>query len=177
MATGVSVRIQAKQALAALKKMESGLEERTFLTLVGQSLLNWIDRNFRREGLEQRWPPLSMNTIASRRKGSSKPLQDTGRLRQSFTSKVTGNRVEAGTQNQIAEFHHKGTSPYIIRPNKASVLAFRTAEGMRFAKRVRHPGLPARPLVPSDAVTEQIGIRMINSELKRLANEINRGTS
>lgn len=171
--------------MASLSKRFDG---KTVLQLVGQRLLRWVHLNFKEGGAEEKWPALSPNTIASRRAGritkaqgatkyrgrtvvgsaiglsGAQPLRDTGRLEQSFTSKVMSETtVEVGTQSQIAEYHQNGVGPFVITPRRAKLLFFMTAGGPAFAKRVNHPGIPKRPMLPSDNLTMRLGTEILQA--------------
>lgn len=156
-----SITVDLSQLKAKIEVILTRLDEANLLDLIGQDHLAWIDKNFRDEGTERRWAPLSPNTIAQR--GAGKPLQDTGRLRQSFTAQVSGNEVSVGTRNKIAPFHQYGTSPYSIKPRQGGALRFKTANGMVFTKDVNHPGLPARSMLPTKAVAEQVAVRSVEA--------------
>ncbi len=158
----------------------------------GIQILNWIDRNFQQEGAltGRPWAKLSPNTIAGRRRGSSRILQDTGGLKSSFTERHDASGVRVGSAKEISEYHQLGTRPYVIRPKNAKALAFTMAGGGRavgasfssintkrtfrkgqkltFAKFVNHPGLVARPMLPT---AEQITPILITTARNYL-NEI-----
>jgi len=51
-------------------------------------------------------------------------------------------------------FVHEGTKPHIILPLRAKVLAWKYGKGMKFAKRVNHPGTKANPFL-SKAVNKE----------------------
>lgn len=112
-------------------------------------------KNFKAEGRPRRWQKLSPNTIAGRRKGSKKILQDTGRLRMSVMARAAPDNVyqmgrdylKMGTRMKIASYHQYGTQAYSIYPKNVSVLRFMTASGPVFSRWVDHPGLDARPFV------------------------------
>jgi len=112
-------------------------------------------QNFRQEGRPKRWRSLSPNTIAGRRRRSSKILQDRGRLRMSTISKgAKGNIYELkrdslkmGSNLNIARFQQEGTNPYLIHPRGAKVLRIPTAAGIIYRPSVRHPGLSSRPFI------------------------------
>jgi phage gpG-like protein len=81
--------------------------------------------------------------------GSKRILFDHGDLLR-FHYQLQGRQVVIGTNDYKAVWHHFGTGSkgpsgqsYEIRPKVAKALHF----GGRFAKRVLHPGVPARPLV------------------------------
>ena len=150
----------------------------------GVQALNWIDRNFRSEGgqlLTGPWRKLSANTIAGRRRKSSKILQDTGRLRGSFTMQFDSTLAKISNADPNAIFHERGTRPYIIRPKTAKMLAFPVAGGgvpvtaavrrrsnrfgsggyrrgqnLAFAFEVHHPGLPMRRMLPKPGTGELV---------------------
>lgn len=136
--------------------------------------LNWIDKNFRSEGgMVGGWVPLSPNTLAARRKGSGKILQDTGLLRASFLPTWDSEKAVVGSIDPKSLWHEKGTKPYTIKPLKpGGFLRFKVAteSGVKtkelvtgrkiqlrfakgdyvYAKEVHHPGLPARPMLPRE---------------------------
>lgn len=156
--------------------LTGSLNPKQFTRAVGLVFLRWIDQNFKSQGTEKKWAPLKPSTIAGRRKGkgsgTAQTLQDTGRLKQSFSIlKDDGSSVTVGTNLFYAKFHHVGTSPYEIRPKQSRVLRFMTPNGFRFARKVNHPGLPSRPLIPSDALAKEIAIaavnKIIDAKLKR----------
>lgn len=137
--------------------------------------LNWINKNFVTEGgLVGGWKPLSPNTLAGRRGGSGRILQNTGQLRASFVPAWSSESARVGSPMAIAAYHEKGTDPYIIRPKKpGGFLAFKVATktGIKtrqlkggktlslpfakgrviFTREVKHPGLPPRRMLPTEA--------------------------
>ena len=121
----------------------------------GMVMLRSFSDNFKRGGRPKRWKRLTPNTIAGRRKQSKKVLQDTGKLRMSTLSKVAPgnihrqgeNSLVMGSNLKIAQYHQWGTKPYTIVPKNRKVLRFMTATGPAFARKVNHPGLPARPFI------------------------------
>lgn len=165
--TGVKVNVDSTGARKKLKRLKGGLNARTMLNVLGLRFLRWVDVNFREEGTERKWRRLSPNTIAGRRQGSSRILQDTGRMKQSFIQRILTNEVHVGTQNQIAAFHHHGTSPYVITPKNKKMLVFKVAGGMVFTRKVNHPGLPARPLLPTKFVADKIAAETIRKIVDR----------
>ncbi len=79
----------------------------------------------------------------------------TGDLRDSVVQKahpdhierVSKERLEIGTKHWLAPIHQYGTRPYRIVPKQKRVLVFYTSSGIRFARAVYHPGVPARPFL------------------------------
>lgn len=75
---------------------------------------------------------------------------DTGNLINSIQTVTLQRRglpvVRIGTDVEYALYVHNGTSPHIIVPRRARVLAFRGRDGrMVFTTRVNHPGMEANP--------------------------------
>ena len=174
--TSVEVHVDTSAAQRALATIQRGVDNRAYLDLVGQRVLNWVDLNFREHGSEHPWKPLSPNTIASRRgsgRGGVQPLRDTGRLAQSFTARRSGDSITVGTQDQKAQWHHLGTRPYTIMPKRrGGVLRFTIAgRGVLYRTRVRHPGLPARPLLPSQRLAEELALQVLQTYVDAVIKE------
>lgn len=182
----ISISIDQELGRAKLRKLRDAVDDAVILDSVKKRLLAWVDENFYVGGLEKRWPALRPTTVmlqggpTGRSRQENKPL---ARWRQMVTSKVTGNEVRIGFAKEIAKmtpWHHFGTSPYIIEPVKAKVLAALIPGGMRvsllgrtgsgpkgdyliFGKRVHHPGLPERPLIPSEGLTRKLVVDELNA--------------
>lgn len=104
----------------------------------------------------QPWPALSPDTAAKPRRG---PLNVNGRLRDSVNPGGRGNifrlkpdDLEVGSSDLNAQYT-LGTRAHPIVP-RGSVLAWSGAGGMRFARRVNHPGTPPRRILGVDRRTE-----------------------
>ncbi len=181
MATGFTIEVRAEAAVAALARVGQGLTADVLLRLIGARHLAWIDENFRRGGAESPWVPLRPNTLAGRRQGrgtgGAQPLRDTGRMAQSFVvSRPSADTVAVGTEDRKAAWHHAGTRPYDIRPRRATALRFMTPEGPMFRRRVHHPGLPVRPLLPSDGLARSLAMGVLDAYVAKLAADAARGT-
>jgi phage gpG-like protein len=166
------VVIDARMAFAKLQVVKANIKQDVLLNAIGMRLIGWTMRNFQQEGIERKWKPLSANTVAQRRKGSSKPLQNTGHLRASWTTsagnpKVLGDTVSVTSNVKYAPFHEFGTKPYVIKPKTKKMLAFKTAGGMRFAKKVNHPGLPQRKMAPSEVMARKLALEVVNAAVKK----------
>ena len=143
------------------------------LNVIGDRLLYWTDENFQKEGAEESWPKLSPNTIASRRKASSKPLQDTGNLKRSFKKEVFSSSVDVGTRNWLARIHHEGVpaSKFAgkLIPRNKKALAFATAGGPVVVRAVKnHPGIPRRPLLPTQRLAEKLASKTAQAMLDKV---------
>lgn len=170
------------------------------LYAVGARHLKWIADQFRLEGRAigseamGGWAKLSRNTMAARRGRVARILQDTGRLRQSFavdTAPIRG-EVFVGTSDQRAPWLHHGTRPYTIRPKRAGgVLAFTgnvaatrvsgvriiadVKRGLIFTREVQHPGLPARPMLPTASHARDLAVAVVDAFFVRALGEAVRG--
>ena len=172
MALGVAIKLDQRKFQRDLRELARFFGDTgKLLSAIGDRHLGWIDQNFRQGGAEKKWKPLSPNTIASRRGGSSAILQDTGRLKQSFVKKVGSDRVDVGTEEKKALWHQDGTKPFTIRPKSGKVLRFVTAGGVVFTRAVRHPGLPARPLLPSDRLGERLALETAQAAVDKAAKK------
>ncbi len=159
------------------EKLERGEIElkdmRKFHARLGVNYLRWINKNFRRQGIEKKWKRLEpQSTIFARRKKSSKILQDKGILRNSFTSRFNHTEVRVGSAIKYSQVHEEGgKKTYTIRPKRKKVLAFPHSQGNRilrklalrrgnirgfFAQEVRHPPLPKRKMLPSRRLAQNI---------------------
>lgn len=169
-----AIKVNITGAKRKINRIIQVLNKDDLLRAIGFRQLKWINDNFKSEGgLVGGWKALSRNTIASRRQASSTILQDTGRLRQSFDDygvNVSGSTVTVGTSNKVAEFHEFGTSPYVIKPKGSGLLKFRTAGGFVFAKKVNHPGLAKRKMLPTLKIAKELGINIITATFDRLEN-------
>ncbi len=173
MTLSAKLDVDLKEVRRRIQAFVVELDERELLEAVGLRHLKWVNDNFRREGLEKKWRPLSPNTTAKPGRGgiSAKILRDTGRLAQSFTSKVEGNSVVVGSADKRAEWHHFGTRPFVIRPKNKGVLFFHTKAGPTFARIVNHPGITARKLLPSNRLGQFLADQVINAAVKRVVEK------
>lgn len=177
----IQIQIDTVAGQAKIKRLLDILEPKTILTAVGGRFLSYIDESFRTRG-RGGWRSLSPNTLLLRRQGGDMPLQDTGKYKGSFPpplgrgSLKTDNRTyivigaTAKTQSGIplANIHEKGTGPYVIAVRRAKVLAAQTRMGqwLIFGKRVDHPGIPARPVLPDYQTADRLARETIDAMLK-----------
>jgi phage gpG-like protein len=172
---GVEITIEGeKEFQDRLKKAEISLSDmRKYHARLGVNYLKWINKNFRRQGIEKKWERINTeSTVFARRKKSTKILQNTGTLRNSFTSKFNEREVRVGTAIKYARVHEEGgKKTYIIRPKRKKTLAFPHARGTAvlkkmalrrgsirgfFAQEVHHPPLPKRKMLPSRKLAQNI---------------------
>lgn len=168
----IIVTVKADAAIAFLGDAARRITPDRFMKNVGQRLLAWTNQNFREEGAEAKWTPLSPNTLAARRKGrgsgGARILRDTGRMAQSFVLRVGHNEVEVGTADRKAVWHQGGTRPRTVTakvPGKP--MRFRTASGWRSKYEVHHPGMPARPLLPSERLAARLVMDVAQAFINR----------
>ncbi len=114
---------------------------------IGVKLHQWFTDNFDRDGGKVGgWPPLAASTIARKKRfGKEKMLVISGRLKNSFVQFSDNDRVGIGSEVPYSKFHQEGT------------------------KR-----LPRRELLPRRADVEDIGLKVYNFYVSRIAAEANR---
>lgn len=150
---------------------------------IGVNALRWIDKNFKDEGTEKKWPALADSTKFARRKKSGKILQDTGvNLKNTFVHDASEFEVKIGTPTKWAGAHDEGgKGDYLILPKKGKLLAFFHPQGNQQVKlkgrtllgiktdAVIHPPAKQRKMLPSKRAAEKIAAetvaRFIESEL------------
>ena len=98
----------AQRALAALRAKAADLAPA--FREIGSGIVEEARLGFResKDPYGTPWQKLKASTIARRRKGSSQPLLDTGRLRNSISFRLIGNGVEVGTNVRYAAIHQFG---------------------------------------------------------------------
>lgn len=179
---GSGIIIDASGLFAKIQALQKGAQAAPYLRAIGFRLMGWVDQQFRTDGnapgSRTPWKPLSPNTVAGRRRGSNRPLQDTGRLKQSWgpaagNPHVIGDHtVQVSSNLKYTPYHEFGTGPYVIRPRRpGGVLAFMTAGGKRFARFVNHPGLPARPMSPPVDVAKKLAIDTLNAAIQKMLRQ------
>ena len=160
----VMIKIETAAGAAKVARILSALEPRTLLDLIGGRFLSYVDESFKTRG-RGAWRPLSPLTLLLRKHGGDAPLQDSGAYKQAFTPVKTDSQtyVEVGSNRKtpsgllLAEIHEHGTAPYTITARNAKVLAAQGSNGwIFFGKQVNHPGVPARPVLPTKAVAERL---------------------
>ena len=107
------------------------------MSRIAQDMVKESQMNFRNsKGPDGKsWEKLSSVTISMRRKGSSKPLVNTGTLRRSISGRATSNQAIAGTNLIYAPIHQFGGT---IKP--------RNKKALKFGKNTRTSvTIPARP--------------------------------
>lgn len=152
---------------------------------IGVNVLKWIDKNFRDEGTEKKWPGLADSTKFARRKKSGKILQDTGlHLKNTFTQDASEFQVKIGTPTKWAGVHEKGgKGDYLITPKKGKLLAFFHPQGNQQVKlkgrtllgiktdAVIHPPAKQRKMLPSEKaaqrITSETAAKFIESEINK----------
>ena len=179
---GIKITIdEDKSARRKLKRLRRLIDPKELLQAIGNRHVKWMNENLKRAGLEIRHKTMADNTIAIRPIRSS-PRHFSSRFRsrlsQSMTVRVLGKRaVVASINDEFAEIHHKGTGPYTIRPVGGGVLRFRSAQGIVFTRKVRHPGIPKRGLLPTKRTAERLAQQVAEASLKAAVRKARAGKS
>lgn len=173
--SNVHIDLTTLSAQRRIERLLQLVQPKVLLTAVGGRFISYVDESFRTSG-RGRWPPLAMSTLALRAHGGDKPLQDTGRYKASFVKETDDQTyVEVGTNLKtpsgaaLGPIHELGTGPFTIRAQRAKVLAAQTRAGawLHFGKEVHHPGIPARPVLPSQAEGERLAKETLDAMLDR----------
>jgi phage gpG-like protein len=175
------IEIDTRGIFAKLATLRSGMQPEPFLRAIGLRLMGWVDKNFKAQGLETKWPRLSPSTIMNRRGGGAgaQALMNTGRLRMSFVGGATGNPKIVGKSVSVtsnvsyAPYHEFGTRPYTIKPRRSGgVLVFNTPRGTVFAREVHHPGIPKRRMTPSPGLARELALETMNAAVRKMLDRI-----
>lgn len=135
-----TIRVEDKRVLDALSRLAAkGGNLQPLMQDIGEIILLSTKLNFEQQGRPTPW---KKSRRAEQTGGQT--LSDTGRLRNSFTIDAGSDHVTVGTDVDYAPYLQFGTKPRIIRPNKAKALKI---SGIGFRKKVKHPGMPARPFL------------------------------
>lgn len=113
------------------------------ITETGVSLEALV-KGFRQE-IMNRFIELSTDYIKETM-GNEVPVK-TGKLRSSIKTEVSGETAKIGPTVYYWPYVEYGTSPHVIVPIRASVLAFEIAGETIFSQRVFHPGTTANPFI------------------------------
>ena len=114
-----TITIQSQEVQAGLAYLQRQMENlQPAFEQIGEALKSNIAMCFREEKSPDgiNWADLDPKTIKQRRNGSSKILNDTGRLKDSFAHIATNSHVEITTDTMYAPFHQFGTSKMVARP-------------------------------------------------------------
>ena len=114
-----TITIQSQEVQAGLAYLQRQMENlQPAFEQIGEALKSNIAMCFREEKSPDgiNWAALDPKTINHRRNGSSKILNDTGRLKDAFAHSATNSHVEITTDTMYAPFHKFGTSKMVARP-------------------------------------------------------------
>ncbi|MDR2240114.1 MAG: phage virion morphogenesis protein [Zoogloeaceae bacterium] len=116
-----------------------------------------------------------MSLATARKVQRHRILHGNGDMLESFNYQVQGAELVFGFSDRKAAWHHFGTgthgpkgTAYEITPKRAKALAF----GGLVRMRVRHPGIPARPLIGFPASDQQLVSDVIEDHLSLVLNRV-----
>lgn len=173
----VTISVMNTIGRGKFERLMSAVAPDTILRVVGARLMSYVDESFRTDG-RGKWAPLAPSTLSFRKSGGDRPLQDTGRYKQSFVVETDGKSyVEVGSNlktpsgGSLAAIHEYGVGPYVIRAKNAKMLAAQTRGGVwvLFGKQVNHPGIPARPVLPTKDEAEKLVQETVNEMIDMAA--------
>lgn len=160
----ITISVMSAIGQQRIARLIAAVGPRPILKVAGMRVMSYVDESFRTRGRGQ-WQPLAQSTLDFRRHGGDVPLQDTGKYKQSFVIETDERTfVEVGTNLKtesgipLAAIHENGTGPYTIHVRRAKVLAAQNRAGVwvRWGKKVDHPGISARPVLPNQAQAETL---------------------
>jgi len=171
----VGIKIDVSGLLNKIKRSQQVLESASLLKAIGLRQLKWVNDNFASSGkLVGGWKPLSAFTLAHRKHGGSKPLQDTGVLRTSFTPgdgknnfRVSQESVTIGSAVPYASYQNDGTGP--IYPVNGKVLAI-PGPGGRVSFLRHTKGIPARRMLPTVTIGRELAISLVKAQIRSIEN-------
>lgn len=160
---GIAIRVTLNMAKLnkKLDRVRQAFATEPLLNAIGQRQHAWVIQNFESAGGNVGgWVPLASSTILRRRKGSSAPLQDTGRLRMSIQPEVQGNKLTIGTGTNVsyASYHQTGVGPFSGKSGKGKTT-------------FQHPGIPQRRFLPTAEEFRDLAMRLINAKVEMLRAE------
>ena len=131
------ITLDAAQVTHALNQLSQRITNmQPAMESIGKKIAGLVDLSFidTHDPYGNPWAALSPVTIAKRRNSSSKPLNDTGALRESITSNATQHDVTIGTTELYGKTHQFG------------------ANQGEYAPHVPWGDVPARPFLPTDGL-------------------------
>ncbi len=132
-----TITLDATQVTHALNQLSQRvINMQPAMVGIGEKIASLVDESFydTHDPYGNPWAALSPVTIAKRRNSSSKPLNDTGRLKASITSNASQHEVTVGTNTIYAPTHQFG------------------ANQGEYAPHVPWGDVPARPFLPTDGL-------------------------
>lgn len=157
--SGISLNFDASLLLSDLHRMADPSLINDAAARVGGYMVREIRKHFDNS---TQWDDAPMTPS----KGGGKTLVKSQSLQNSYGNyEVSGGTVTLGSDSPYASYHHDGTDPYVIQPKSKLALHFMVGGGMRFAKKINHPGLVPRPVLGVNPRNEQMIIKYITQQL------------
>lgn len=165
----ISVEVQDEAVQALLRRLQASVTDLSpAMQDIGARLLSQVNIGFRdaRDPWGNAWKPLKHPRKRNKAGGDrGRPLSDTGRLRNSFSSRADATSVTVGTNTRYAAIHQfGGTVEHAARSIRVRLRTVKNANGKnvtRFAKDSYKRGravwgtanawsttVPARPMLP-----------------------------
>lgn len=107
----IKVTNNSKLVLKGLEELKKkAVNTQSLMLQIAEDMKTKTDMRFRHSKDPNcvMWEPLKESTVSRRRKGSSKPLVDTGELRGSISSKATKDAAIVGTNKEYAAMQNFG---------------------------------------------------------------------
>jgi phage gpG-like protein len=150
----IEATINSDALNAALENLEDATATEAILTQAGDTLIDLIGMTFadQQDPWGAPWAPLSA------RSRSGQALLDTGRLRNSIASQISGNTLLVGSDVCYSMTHQFGATVTAQKPTGSNIcgytpkgaprLAWSAGGAIHFAKQVTIPARPFMPIQP-----------------------------
>ena len=138
----IEVKVDDTGFRSLISQLSEAVKPESILKAIGLRTLKWINDNFEQEGKLSvgGWQALKESTLARRRGGQGKILQDTGRLRGSFeVLDYSASHIVVGSRLVYAATHNYGRGV-----------------------------VPARVMVPNKVQATELATTMMRAALKRI---------
>lgn len=163
----LKVTDNSKIVIKGLEKLRAkAINTKPLMLQIAEDMKTKVDMRFRhsKNANGVMWDPLKESTVSKRRKGSSKPLIDTGELRSSINSKATDNVAIVGTNKEYAAMQNFGAK----KGDLGSKLVDETVREHQRRRRVESPwgNVPARRFIGFSKNQVKHYAALINKHLK-----------
>jgi len=142
----ITIKVNDAEIIKALGRIERKTGNPSgALKILGERMLRHTEDRFARQQdpAGRPWKQLRPSTRAQKR--NPRILDEKGHLRGSIRYQVDGNVLRVGTNVPYGPVHQLGGKAHIIKPKRKKALAWPGAKHP--VKKVRHPGVPARPFL------------------------------
>lgn len=193
--TTVTINVTTLAAREKIDRLAKAIGPGPILKVIGMRLLSYVDESFKTHGRGQwrplAWSTVAMRrqgsseplqdtgrykmSFVSETGGPGKDYETDGK-----TFVEVGSNVKTPSGLSLGKIHEFGTKPFVIEVKNAKVLAGKVGSGVSifglggkhqklgwliFGTKVNHPGIPARPVLPTQATAERLVVETVTEML------------